>query len=228
MLRSALKRLAQVDWHGSRPPLLLRAKLALYRNRLHVQGAGNQLRMASIRAHRHLSIDVQGQGNRVELNGELKHSAVRIQGNNNLIRVDPEACLTWTELTILADNSEISIGSKTTILGKAMQPNVLLARGEPSRIAVGQACMFSYGIEVRTSDSHPIHDQQGVRINPSADISFGDQVWVGTRCMVLKGSVMGTGSVLAAVSVLTRPIPAHAIGAGVPAKVIREDIRWTR
>lgn len=229
MLRAILKKAAAVDLtaHGT-PPIATRLKLAVFRNRLRTQGRRNILQMASVRAHRQLSINIQGDGNELCLNGELRDSSINIQGSNNRIRIDATACLTWTDISILANDSEITIAAGTTILGKPNQPNVLLARGEPSRLTIGRECMFSYGIEVRTSDSHPIFDAQGTHINPSSDIAIGDRVWVGTRCMILKGSQLGQGAILAAASVLTREISARAIAAGIPAKVIRENVQWKR
>lgn len=229
MLRAILKKAAAIDLtaDGS-PPLTTRLKLALFRNRWRAQGKRNRLQVASVRAHRHLALHIQGNENHVCLNGELRNTTIHIQGSNNRVRIDSTACLTWTDISILANDSEITVGAGTTILGKANQPNVLLARGEPSRLTIGRECMFSYGIEVRTSDSHPIFDAQGVHINPSGDIAIGDRVWVGARCLVLKGSQLGDGSILAAASVLTRDVGARMIAAGVPAKVIREDIQWKR
>lgn len=229
MLRAILKKAAAIDlFADGNPPITARIKLALFRNRCRAQGRRNRLQMASVRAHRNLAIDIQGEDNQLCLNGELQNSSITIRGNNNRIRIDGTACLTWTDISILANDSEITVGANSTILGKPNQPNTLLARGEPSRIAIGRDCMFSYGIEVRTSDSHPIFDGQGAHINPSADVLISDHVWVGSRSMVLKGCAIGQGSVLAAASVLTREIGERLIAAGMPAKVIREDIQWKR
>lgn len=229
MLRAILKKAAAIDlFADDAPPVTARVKLALFRNRCRAQGQRNRLQMASVRAHRNLAMDIQGDGNHLCLNGELRDTTITIRGSNNRIRIDGTACLTWTDISILANDSEITVGAGTTILGKASQPNVLLTRGEPSQIEIGRECMFSYGIEVRTSDSHPIFDDQGTHINPSANILIGDHVWIGTRCLVLKGGSLGHGSILAAASVLTRHIGERMIAAGIPAKVIREDIQWKR
>lgn len=229
MLRALLKKAAAIDlFTDGAAPITARLKLAVFSNRYRTQGHRNHLQMTSVRAHRHLTINVQGDANNLRLNGELRNTSINIRGSNNRVRIDASACLTWTEISILADDSEITIGALTTILGKRSQPNVLLARGEPSRITIGRECMFSYGIETRTSDSHAIFDGQGARINPSADIVIGDHVWIGTRGLILKGGNLGHGSVLAAASVLTRHIGENSIAAGIPAKVIREDIQWKR
>lgn len=58
----------------------------------------------------------------------------------------------------------------------------------------------------------PEHDQ-GVVIE--------DDVWIGTRAIVLHGVTVGRGSVVGAGSVVTRSVPEYAIVAGSPARVVR-------
>ena len=43
---------------------------------------------------------------------------------------------------------------------------------------------------------------------------------------ILKGVTIGEGAVIAAGSVVTRDIPPHALGAGVPCRVIKTGIEW--
>ena len=52
-------------------------------------------------------------------------------------------------------------------------------------------------------------------------VSIGDDVFIGARSIVLKGSSIGNGSVIAAGSVVTGDIPAGVVAGGVPAKVLR-------
>ena len=56
----------------------------------------------------------------------------------------------------------------------------------------------------------------------SGDVWIGDNVWLGDRVTVLPGVHIGNGAVIGANSVVTENIPAYAIAAGTPAKVIRQ------
>ncbi|KQP61803.1 acetyltransferase [Methylobacterium sp. Leaf399] len=53
------------------------------------------------------------------------------------------------------------------------------------------------------------------------DIVIGDDVWIGTGAMILSGSDIGTGAVVAARSVVRGVVPPYAIVAGTPARVMR-------
>lgn len=56
----------------------------------------------------------------------------------------------------------------------------------------------------------------------SSPITIGDNVWIGTRAIVLKGVSIGEGSIIGAGSIVTNDIPPYSIAAGNPAKVIKE------
>jgi len=51
-------------------------------------------------------------------------------------------------------------------------------------------------------------------------VIIGDDVWIGAAARVLDGVTVGRGAIIGAGAVVTRDVPAYAIAAGVPAKVI--------
>lgn len=53
------------------------------------------------------------------------------------------------------------------------------------------------------------------------DTVVGNDVWIGQEAMIMKGITIGNGAVIAARSVVTKDVPAYAIVAGVPAKIIK-------
>ena len=74
------------------------------------------------------------------------------------------------------------------------------------------------------------HEQTVVRARQNArggrQIVVGDNVWIGGRAIILKGVIIGDGAVVAAGAVVTRNVPPRTIVAGVPARVIRENVSW--
>lgn len=50
---------------------------------------------------------------------------------------------------------------------------------------------------------------------------IGNDVWLGTSCVVVGGTKVGDGAVVAANAVVTKDVPDWAIVAGVPAKIIK-------
>ena len=54
-----------------------------------------------------------------------------------------------------------------------------------------------------------------------APVTIEDDVWTGANITILKGVIIGRGTVIAAGAVVTKSCPPYAIIGGVPAKIIK-------
>lgn len=90
-------------------------------------------------------------------------------------------------------------------------------------IKIGNNVAISKGVIIRDSDNHEI-GENGEDI--SKPIEIGDNVWIGLRAIILKGVKIGNGSIIAAGALVNRDVPANCLAAGVPAKIIKENISW--
>lgn len=104
----------------------------------------------------------------------------------------------------LASKARIKIGSHV-IFG----PYVVIIGGNHVTSTVGK---FIYDVR----DQYPPELNQEVIIE--------DDVWIGTRAVILTGVTVGRGSIIAAGAVVVKDVPAYSIVAGVPAKVVK--FRW--
>lgn len=57
------------------------------------------------------------------------------------------------------------------------------------------------------------------------DIIIEEDVWAGANVTILKGVTIGRGCIIAAGSVVTKPMPPYCVVGGIPAKPIK--MRWT-
>ena len=57
------------------------------------------------------------------------------------------------------------------------------------------------------------------------DITIEDDVWIGSRAIILKGVTIGRGSIVGAGAVVTKSTPPYSIVAGNPAKMVK--VRFT-
>jgi acetyltransferase-like isoleucine patch superfamily enzyme len=55
-----------------------------------------------------------------------------------------------------------------------------------------------------------------------SEIVIGEDVWLGANVVVLKGVTIGRGAIVAAGSVLTRPVGAYEIWGGTPARKLKD------
>ena len=56
---------------------------------------------------------------------------------------------------------------------------------------------------------------------PLKKVTISDDVWIGTRAIILPGVTIGKGVIVGAGAVVTKDVPDYAIVAGNPAKIIR-------
>lgn len=56
---------------------------------------------------------------------------------------------------------------------------------------------------------------------PSEPVTIADDVWIGTRAIILPGVSIGKGAIIGAAAVVTKNVPEYAIVCGNPASVIK-------
>ena len=95
----------------------------------------------------------------------------------------------------------------------------------PYAVTIGDA-IIAPSCYIIDSDFHRILEN-GKVINPPAPVKFSGHVWLGQNVTVLKGVTIGYGSCIGAKSLVANDIPPNSLAAGVPAKVIKSNIKWT-
>ena len=55
-------------------------------------------------------------------------------------------------------------------------------------------------------------------------VKIGNNVWIGSNCVILKGVVIGDNSIVSTHSVVTREVLSNCIYAGYPARPTMRDI----
>lgn len=99
------------------------------------------------------------------------------------------------------------------------------------RLLVEKDCMLASGITIHVGDNHAVFDlESGKVINYRTQpfVEFGRHVWVGQRASIIGDCVVGNGSILGSYSVCNSDIPDMSLAAGVPARVKRRSVSWTR
>ena len=105
----------------------------------------------------------------------------------------------------------------------------IIVDGEAGRVTIGDDCMFSGGVMIRTSDRHAIISMDTEEmINLPANVVLEPRVWLGTGVTVLKGVRIGFGTVVGTQSIVTRDVGRFSVAAGQPARVLQTGVGWSR
>lgn len=171
---------------------------------------------------------VKGKENVIKLGNDVKleRTEIKVFGNNNKVTFSNSVKIyDFCQILIEGNNCEINIGSRTTI-GSA---HIFCGESNTS-VNIGKNCMISREVFINTSDFHSILDRSsGLRINPPESIIVGDNVWIGFNCRINKGSTVGQNSVVATGAIVAnKKYPDNVILGGLPAKIIKENIMWSR
>lgn len=166
----------------------------------------------------------RGTGNQIILHPEgiIRNTTFYINGNNNVIEIGRDSSINQGDLYIEDDGNRIEIGEHTRMCGK-----IHLACTESRTIKIGNDCLFSSEIVFRTGDSHSLVDMEGNRINPAADITLGDHIWVGYRVLINKGVSIAPNNMIGTGAIVTKKFDqSNTVIAGVPAKVVKTNTDW--
>ncbi len=93
------------------------------------------------------------------------------------------------------------------------------------RITIGRHCLIANGVWMADTSGHPTDPADRLAgLPPPAEkvrpITVGDNVWIGSRCVILPGTTIGEGSVISASSVVRGEIPPYTLVAGNPARPV--------
>lgn len=167
-------------------------------------------------------------------------------GSNNVIMIEPKCRIERIEICINGSGNVILFGGGTFVSGGLIQvfgdnsrmsfhagcwavsPSIHMTDSN-SELKIGEGTMLGPACELRCGDGHALYDTSNGRIiNRAKYIHIGDRVWAGGGVLFLKNIVVGDGAVVGARSVVTKDLAPNTLAVGVPAKVIRENVGWTR
>ncbi len=137
----------------------------------------------------------------------------RSYGHN--VSFDPDGWYTYETISV---GSDVFLGYRP----------LLMATG--SHIRIGSKVMFGPYVSIiagnhNTSEVETaMFDVKKKKIGDDVEINIEDDVWIGAHAVILNGVTVGRGAIVAAGAVVTKNVPAYAVVAGSPARVVK--FRW--
>jgi acetyltransferase-like isoleucine patch superfamily enzyme len=119
----------------------------------------------------------------------------------------------------LFPDSALQIGKRVRIFQSCfLNPSRPLSIGDDTGVG-GRSSIFTHGSWQSAFEGYP------VAFEP---VTIGRGVWLPWHVFILPGVTIGDNATIGAGSVVNRSVPAGALAAGVPAKVLRGSDEWPR
>lgn len=203
---------------------------------LKIRGDGNRVilrrsadsRKSAGRLPPGLALTIRGNGNHVVLEDvRFVKSALSLTGDGCRFEIgateDP-----IREVSIwIADGGSVIIGRN---FGPQERLKIVVDNDAETKhkLVIGDDVLTAVDTVIRTSDGHSLVDSAtGMPMNEPQDVIIGNRVWIGTRCTILKGSVIADGCVVGANSLVKGKFPEPGLLlVGAPARVLRRGVRW--
>lgn len=191
-------------------------------------GPGNTVWLDRSAARQNLRLRFAGQSANNTIVAAASHAlnvTIDIAGRNNLVIFGGGNATVGVTAICRGNGHAVFWGLNTSSNNTS-----LLLDGPPLSIQIGDEGMFATEVAIRTSDSHGIIDldQPDAVINRPANCIVEPYVWLQARCTITRGVRVGRGAIVAASALVTTDVPPRTLAAGVPARVLREHVTWTR
>jgi acetyltransferase-like isoleucine patch superfamily enzyme len=127
---------------------------------------------------------------------------------------------------IRCHEGEVRIGAKT-VLGQDCTISAY------QHVSIGEQCIVADRVMLIDFDHNVGEVERPIRVQGiyKRDVRVGSNVWIGHGAQIMRGVSIGDNSIIGAGAIVTKDVPANAVVAGVPARVIRmreapQTLRW--
>jgi acetyltransferase-like isoleucine patch superfamily enzyme len=127
---------------------------------------------------------------------------------------------------IRVHEGEVAIGAKT-VMGQECTISAF------QHVSIGRECIVADRVMLIDFDHGVVEVERPIRLQGiyKRDVRVGHNVWLGYGACILRGVVVGDNAIIGTSSIVTKEVPANAVVAGVPARVIRmreapRAMRW--
>jgi len=151
------------------------------------------------------------------------------------LKIEPRGQIRFGRFVWIGDGTKIrchegavEIGAKT-VMGQECTISAY------QHVRIGEECVIADRAMFIDFDHGIVEVERPIRLQGiyKRDVEVGNNVWIGYGACVLRGVSVGDNSVIGTNAVVTKDVPANAVVAGIPARIVRmretpQELSWAR
>ena len=148
-------------------------------------------------------------------------------------QIGRDACVTLGRWSWIGHRCKIRVHEGEFLLGAKSVMGQECTVSAFQHVSIGRECIIADRVMMIDFDHGMVEVERPIREQGiyKRNVDVGDNVWIGYGACVLRGVSVGENSVIGTSSVVTTDVPANAVVAGVPARLIRmrkapRTFRW--
>src|SRR6476620_9108266 len=149
------------------------------------------------------------------------------------LKIEPRAEVRFGRFVWIGDGSKIRCHEGVVEIGDKTVVGQECTISAYQRVRIGQQCVIADRAMFIDFDHGMVEVERPIRVQGiyKRETIVGSNVWIGYGACILRGVRVGDNAVIGTSAVVTKDVPANAVVAGVPAKVIRmreapEALSW--
>ena len=177
-----------------------------------------------------LEIYMYGNDNLIDIEFPIRFQNVLIgmEEHNNQFKIKNSKHKVRDARIFIAGGGIIKIGKNSQLKNRGLHIVVNNGYKKNPKLIMGDNVYIAKDAIIRASDGHTLIDAITKKaLNEPEDIIIGNNVWITSRCTILKGTQIPNNCIIGACSLVNKKFTEeNVIIAGSPAKIIKKNITW--
>jgi acetyltransferase-like isoleucine patch superfamily enzyme len=151
------------------------------------------------------------------------------------LKIEPGGKIRFGRFTWIGDGTKIRCHEGVVEIGEKTVMGQECTISAYQHVRIGEECVIADRAMFIDFDHGIVEVERAIRLQGiyKRDVEVGNNVWIGYGACILRGVSVGDNSVIGTNAVITKDVPANAVVAGIPARIIRmreapQELSWER
>lgn len=220
----------RITIEGNNNFLLLGSNITFQDTHINISGDHNFIKIGNDSKFINSFIEIDGNNNKINIANNLAFESTLISMSNsrNLFVIKPSKHKIREAKLYIYDRGKLFINENSQLKNRGLYIVVSDNYKTRRKLIIGKNVYIAKDTIIRTSDGHTLVDPATkMPLNEPQDVIIGNNVWIASRCIILKGTHIPDNSMVAAGSLVNKNFnDTNIMLAGIPARIIRKNIIW--